>query len=65
MAVYRPLYEASVYKAGKLFNLRPLGMWSGKVTKDGKTFKRFQKISDEKIIEELQRIKKEMYGGSS
>lgn len=65
MMVYRPLYkEATVYKAGKLFDLRPLGMWSEEVKKDGKTFKRFQKISDKKIIKELREIKQEMYPGS-
>jgi len=62
MMVYRPIYEASVYKMGKFFDIRPLEMWMGDVTKDGKTFKRFQKISDEKIIGELEKIKKEMYG---
>ena len=63
MAIYRPLYkEAKVFKAGKLFDLRPLEMWMGEVVKDGQTVKRFQKISDEKIIAELKRIKKEMYG---
>lgn len=62
MVVYRPIYEASVYKAGKLFDLRPLEMWLGEVVKNGKTLKRFTKISDEKIISELEKIKKEMYG---
>lgn len=62
MVVYRPLYEANVFKAGKLFDLRPLDMWMGEVTKDGKTLPRFQKITDEKVIEELEKIKKEMYG---
>ncbi len=61
MVVYRPIYEASVYKAGKLFDLRPLEMWMGDVMKDGKTFSRFQKITDEKVITELKRIRKEMY----
>lgn len=41
MVVYRPLYESSVYKAGKLFDLRPLEMWMDNVTKDGITFPRF------------------------
>ena len=62
MVVYRPLYEASVYKAGKLFDLRPLDMWMGEVTKDGKTFPRFLKITDMTVIKKLQEIKKEMYG---
>jgi hypothetical protein len=63
MAIYRPLYEdAFVYKAGKLFDLRPLLMWMEDVTKDGKTFPRFKKITDPAIITELGAIKKEMYG---
>lgn len=61
MVVYRPLYEASVYKAGKLFDLRPLEMWMGNVTKDGRTFPRFQKITDPEVISQLEAIKKEMY----
>ncbi len=61
MVVYRPLYEASVFKAGKLFDLRPLEMWMGDVTKDGKTFPRFQKITDPAVISELEKIKNQMY----
>lgn len=62
MVVYRPLYEAAVFKAGKLFDLRPLDMWMGEVSKDGKTIPRFQKISDPVIIAKLKKIKIEMYG---
>ena len=61
MVVYRPLYEASVYKAGKLFDLRPLDMWMGTVTKVGKTFLRFTKINDQRIITQLEEIKQKMY----
>lgn len=61
MVVYLPIYEASVYKAGQLFDLRPLEMWMGDVEKDGKTLPRFKKITDPSVIEELKRIKKEMY----
>lgn len=61
MVVYRPIYESSVYKAGKLFDIRPLEMWMGDVTKDGKTFKRFQKITDQSIIAQLEDIKQKMY----
>ncbi len=62
MIIYRPLYEAAVYKAGKMYDVRPLDMWMGIVEKDGKTFPRFAKITDEKIIKELEKTKKEMYG---
>ncbi len=62
MAVYRPLYEdASVYKAGKLFDLRPLEMWMGNVLKDGKTVPRFQKIIDPSLIAKLEVVHRTMY----
>lgn len=62
MVVYRPLYEASVYKAGKLFDLRPLEMFMQDVTKDGKTFPRFKKITDAGAIDQLKAIRLQMYG---
>ena len=62
MAVYRPLYEdAFVYKAGRLFDLRPLTMWMGEVIKNGNTFHRFKKITDPTIISELEHIKNKLY----
>lgn len=63
MVVYRPLYEAFVYKEGKLFDIRPLSMWLDEnVKKDGKIYpKRFTKITDPEIIKELQKIKETMY----
>lgn len=50
MVVYRPLYEASVFKAGKLFDLRPLEMWMGKVSKNAKVMPRFERITDPEVI---------------
>ena len=61
LVIYRPLYEAFVYKEGKMFDIRPLEMFMENVTKEGKTFPRFQKITDDKIISELEKIKMEMY----
>ena len=62
MAVYRPLYEdAFVYKAGKLFDLRPLAMWMGEVSLHGKTFPRFKKITDPRVIKELELVKDKLY----
>lgn len=62
MVVYRPLYEeASAYKAGKFFDLRPLEMFMENVTKDGKTFSRFQKITDAAVIAELEMIREKIY----
>jgi hypothetical protein len=62
LVVYRPLYESSVYKAGKLFDIRPLEMFMESVTKEGKTFPRFAKILDQAVVRELSEIKKNMYG---
>ncbi len=62
MVVYRPLYEAFVYKAGKLFDLRPLEMWMGTVEKEGETISRFTKITDPELIRELAAIREAMYG---
>ncbi len=64
--IYRPLYEASVYKASKklsipCFDNRPLEMFMENVEKDGIVFPRFQKITDPKIIHELEKIRDEMY----
>lgn len=62
MVVYRPLYpEAAVYKAGKAFDLRPLGMFMEEVTRDGKTFPRFTKITDVEVLKQLEEIKQQMY----
>jgi hypothetical protein len=62
MVVYHPLYEeTSAYKAGKFFDIRPLGMFMERVTKDGETFLRFKKITDEAVIAELNAIKEKMY----
>jgi hypothetical protein len=61
MVVYRPLYESTVYKAGKLFDLRPLDMWMGNITKDGQQIPRFSQITDPAIISQLEHIKSNMY----
>ena len=63
MVVYRPLYkEAFVYGIGKLFDLRPLAMFMESVTKDGRTFPRFEKITDPALIARLEAMRAEMYG---
>lgn len=60
--VYRPLYErAKVYKEGKHYDVRPFDMFMEEVTKDGKTFKRFTKIVDPKVIGELEKRRDTMY----
>ena len=62
MVVYRPLYEAFVYKAGKLFDLRPLEMWMGTVESDGETVSRFTKVTESERVRELAKIRDAMYG---
>lgn len=63
MVVYRPIYESAfVYKAGKLFDIRPLDMFVGKVTKDGQTLPRFQKITYKVVIAQLKALRDKMYG---
>ncbi len=62
MQVYRPLYEeAYVYQNGGMFDLRPLAMFYEPAMKDGKEVARFTKITDQKVIAELQAIKGRMY----
>lgn len=61
MQVYRPLYEAYVYKIGKLFDLRPLSMFYEPAVVNGKSVPRFAKIEDPAVIAQLQAIKKQMY----
>ena len=73
--IYRPIYkEAFVYRNGKMFDVRPLSMFLEEVTKPArpddtdhsggneKTLTRFSKITDSKLISELEKIKMEMYG---
>ena len=65
--VYRPLYQsASVYREGQELgfpcaDLRPLKMFMENVTKDGKIFPRFQRITDKKVIEVLRCVRDGMY----
>lgn len=61
MVMYRPLYESSVYKIGKHWDLRPIDMFLDPVTKDGKTFPRFQIITETDVITKLEKIRQEMY----
>ena len=61
MVVYRPLYEAFVYTAGRLFDLRPLEMWMGTVEKDGENILRFTKVTDPGRREALKEIRSQMY----
>ena len=62
MVMYRPLYDASVYTAGKHWDLRPYMMFTETVSKDGNIIPRFQKITDPVVIAELVKKRDEMYG---
>ena len=61
MQVYRPLYDADVYKNGKMFYLRPLHMFNETVVWEEKTTLRFTKITDPAVVAELRSIKERMY----
>lgn len=62
LVVYRPLYkDAFVYRNGKMFDVRPLGMFMESVTKDGVEKSRFTKIEDTDVIEKLKELREEMY----
>jgi len=62
MMVYRPLYkDAFVYRAGKLFDLRPLGMFYEKALWKGKKVIRFTLVTDKKLIAKLRKIRDRMY----
>ncbi|MBI5133883.1 MAG: DUF1653 domain-containing protein [Candidatus Taylorbacteria bacterium] len=63
MVVYRPLYEsAKVYQAGRHCDVRPLGMFMEDVTKEGRVFPRFSKVTDRAATELLRAKRREMYG---
>ncbi len=63
MVAYQPLYEtAAVYTAGMHWDVRPLAMFMDKnIVYGNKLVDRFTKITDEKIIAELTKIRDEMY----
>lgn len=63
MVLYRPLYDAFVYRIGKgrLNDMRPLQMFREQVTKDGVRKDRFAKITDAEIIAKLSQIRDAMY----
>jgi hypothetical protein len=62
VVVYKPLYKDSLtYKSGRDFWTRAVSNFTENVTKDGRTFPRFQKIIDEQVIKDLEKIRDEMY----
>lgn len=59
--LYRPLY-ASTYFNGTDASVRPYEMFTGTVEKDGVQVPRFSLITDKAVLDELTKIRKEMYG---
>ncbi len=61
LVLYLPLYENDWFVPAT-HQARPLEMFMENVTKDGKTFPRFARIMDQKIVTELSAIRDRMYG---
>lgn len=61
--VYQPLYTSEHHDQSD-YSLRPLSMFMETVTRDGKTFPRFQMITDPTIIEQLRTIRQGRIGNS-
>jgi len=61
MVMYRPLYDAPVYAAGKHWDVRPLEMFMENVSKDNQTIPRFRKIHEAAVSAELEKIRDSMY----
>ncbi len=59
LVIYRALYQSP--RSDMLYLLRPLTMFTENVTKEGKTFLRFRRITDPEIIAQLTEIRDEMY----
>lgn len=59
--LYRPLYKNDFMEQAD-YQSRPFDMFTGDVVLNGKTIRRFQKITDQKTIAELEKIRMEMYG---
>lgn len=61
MVIYRPIYEAYVYKNGKMFDIRPYDMFTESIEKNGNIIPRFAKIANPEIIKQLISIRDIMY----
>lgn len=60
LVVYRPFYKSDFLEHADA-SARPIGMFMDIVTKDGKTFPRFQKVTNPEIIKKLEEKRDEMY----
>ncbi len=59
--LYRPLYVCDVYQNGKLSFSRPVGMFNDNVDKNGYIGPRFNRITDQALIQKLESICDGMY----
>lgn len=59
--LYRPLYE-SEWMPPADYQSRPLEMFMGEVTKDGKTFPRFAHITDPELVTKLEVVRFQKFG---
>jgi len=64
MQVYRPLHEAYAYRNGGMYDLRPLPMFYKPARPNGKEVPRSTRITDPKVIAQLQAIRTRMYPDS-
>ncbi len=60
VVVYAPLYKLDWLQSAD-YAIRPLSMFMEEVTKEGKTFPRFVKITDPVILAKLTEIRNKMY----
>ena len=60
LVVYRPFYKSDFLEHADA-SARPIDMFTDMVTKEGKTFPRFQKITNPEIIKKLEQKRDEMY----
>ncbi len=61
LVMYRPIYEGEHLDANANAYLRPREIFLEEVTKEGKTFPRFRKITDPAVIAELENLRDQMY----
>lgn len=61
VVIYRPLYEAHVYKHGKMYYVRPREMFEKSIEKEGKVIERFTLVTDADEIVDFTKKVEEMY----
>ncbi|MCA9356301.1 DUF1653 domain-containing protein [Candidatus Nomurabacteria bacterium] len=61
LVIYRPLYEAYVYRHDKMYDVRPRTMFEETIEKDGKVIERFTLVTDADEIADFTKKVEEMY----